>query len=498
MKCADESPRNGSHQTHQSAQCVLEPRPGARNGIRLLDVFPNFLLADQFHESADEGVRGLRDFFSSNRILAQYGFQQIVTARALGEFCERTENRILDELDDSIEETLRERDQPIDRVHEQSLGPIPDAPQAEDISPAKGVDEGVQRRFELTANGGKCGKLLLDPRTHFLEDTVVFEGFSDQMSPGQKLDDGAQNVGRAPVGLLHVNRIETNDDGEHTEARYVVGFVRKVIEHLADNAALHHRRGLLGHGDILFALHGTALLDGVCQLVRDQFFALIALGLKFIFAEENVVAHGKGLGVHLPIQFGGFVSRVDFNVAEISTEARLHEPAHGEWQRRTGRRAVLDVRRHVRGNIGLGFGLLCENTGRSETRDVGGFKVALEFLVFLFQLHLPEHAIAIGPDVRNGAFRDGHPHDLFRRCDRLFFRGIGRRRNFEGSLYLDRRARLHGLALDEPRHGGRLHSRSPGYGFMRDSFHGLPFRPTQTFLLSGILCVRRFQCPPGK
>ena len=41
--------------------------------------------------------------------------------------------------------------------------------EVEDISPAKRVYEGVERRFEFSADGGKRGKLLLDPSADFVE-----------------------------------------------------------------------------------------------------------------------------------------------------------------------------------------------------------------------------------------------------------------------------------------------------------------------------------------
>ncbi len=97
-------------------------------------------------------------------------------------------------------------------------------------------------------------------------------------------------------------------------------------------------------------LAGRALLDGVRQLMRDQFFAFGSLRLEFILAEKYIVAVGEGVRLQLRALMGCIRPGVNPNVIEICTEARLHEVTHRGWQRRAGSTA------HARCGFALGSG----------------------------------------------------------------------------------------------------------------------------------------------
>ena len=122
----------------------------------------------------------------------------------------------------------------------------------------------------------------------------------------------------------------------------------------------------------------VALLESVGQFVGDQLSAIMALGLKFIFAEEDVVARGKGVGVQLPVEVGRLVSGVDLTALKSA-------PKRGSmnWRTPSGKgepppaAAFPHVPRHTGElcsfaiNALLPGRLLRENTGGGEPREVG-------------------------------------------------------------------------------------------------------------------------------
>ena len=90
--------RHRAHERHQACERALEPGPGPRDRVALLDVLPDLLLADQLHEAADQGLGGARHRFAGDRVLAQDHAQQVVAARALRQRGQRLQDRVLDHL----------------------------------------------------------------------------------------------------------------------------------------------------------------------------------------------------------------------------------------------------------------------------------------------------------------------------------------------------------------------------------------------------------------
>src|SRR5262245_29369799 len=73
---------------------------------------------------------------------------------------------------------------------------------------------------------------------------------------------------------------------------------------------------------------------------------LLAFGIfrsVLVAAEEDVAPHREGFGAELRAQAGGLFAGVDSHVREAFTEARLHEAAHGTWQRIPAAHAAGDL-----------------------------------------------------------------------------------------------------------------------------------------------------------
>ena len=176
-----EMKRAGMPRTKPSRPCerALEPRPRARDRLCLLDVLPDFLLPDQLHEAADQGVGGARHALAGDRVLAEDGLEEVPAARALRELGQRPQDRVLDEADDPGDQTGREVDEPADRLAEDALRAVPHAAEVEDVAPAQRVEEAVDRLTDDAAGHPERLDLLLDPTADLLEDAVVVERLGD-------------------------------------------------------------------------------------------------------------------------------------------------------------------------------------------------------------------------------------------------------------------------------------------------------------------------------
>jgi len=76
------------------------------------------------------------------------------------------------------------------------------------------------------------------------------------------------------------------------------------------------------------ASRGTALLNGVCQLVREQMHSVARLGLESACCEMNVLAGGECLRIH---RVRGCVTRSVVMQAHVC-EARTHQWLEGTAQ----------------------------------------------------------------------------------------------------------------------------------------------------------------------
>ena len=101
----------------QLRQRALEPGPGPRDGVGLLHVLPDLLLADQLHEAADQRVGGARARIAGDRILAAAP-PSAGRSRGVPSASPPSGRRIasLIELDDAVDQALDEADDPVDRA----------------------------------------------------------------------------------------------------------------------------------------------------------------------------------------------------------------------------------------------------------------------------------------------------------------------------------------------------------------------------------------------
>jgi hypothetical protein len=140
-------------------------------------------------------------------------------------------------------------------------------------------------------------------------------------------------LGRIPLqrGTARA-RTGIEETGDVTAARQRVrdgsGFALVRVARLADGwASTVHLCG--GSADAIrpYAAIPT-LLDGVSQLVRQQFITLCRTRLELAFIEKDILSVGEGLGpdglIHLP----GIAADMDTHCAEIGTKPWLHVGAH--------------------------------------------------------------------------------------------------------------------------------------------------------------------------
>ena len=294
----DDLLRDGLNHGHQTAECVLEPGIGTRDGVALLDVLPDLFLADQLHEAAEQRFGGARHGFAGHRILAEDGAQEVVAARALGERGQWLQDRVLHHLQQFDGHFAAERDQPVDRLGEDAFGALPHAREVEDVLPTQRVDESLQRRHDVTADIAELRELRLDPGRGFVDDAVIVERQRYQSTAWDQLDQGAQDVRGAAIGRAHVDRVETHHQSEQPETGDVVGQLGELVERVLHAEALNRRRRGRGR-DLLAVLRRMPLLDGVGQLVGEQELAFAAARLVLTAREEDVVLIGEGARTEL-------------------------------------------------------------------------------------------------------------------------------------------------------------------------------------------------------
>lgn len=326
----EEQARQGGGEADQPGQRALEPRPGARHGAALLQVLPDLLLTDQAHEAADQRFGGARYRVAGNRIAPEHGTEQIPAARALRQPGQRPQDGVADELQDAGDQRADEAGDAGDRFGDDAPGPFPDVAEVEDVGPAQGIEEAVDRLADAAGDQPETIELLLHPAGDAVDDAVIVERLRDQGAARHQLDDGAQKVARGAVDRTHVDRIDAEHQREHPETGQMVGMLGEVVERVADAQALHRWRaelGDLGGGAALQRrrLPRGALLDGVGQFMGEQFAAFAGFRAELPGGEMNLVADREGARLQLLVQLRGAGVGMDAHGAEIGAEARLHE-----------------------------------------------------------------------------------------------------------------------------------------------------------------------------
>ena len=342
----DDLARHRAYKTHQAGQRALEPRPGTGNGIALPDVFPNLFLADQLHEPADQGFGGTRHRFAADRIFAEDGLEQVVAARSLRQRRQRFQDGVLDHLEQLADHRAAKGNQACYRLGEDALGALPDAAQVENVAPAQGIQEAFQTAGDITADVTEQRHLLFHPGGGLVDHAVIVQRLGDEGATRHQFDQGTQEVGRAAVGGAHVDRVESEQQGQHPEAGDQISLVGEIIERVAEAEALHRWRGRR-RADLRAALHGVALLDGVRQFVGQQLLALAATGLVLVTREKDVILVGECARAELVVETGGLGVVMHADVAEIGAETRFHVAAHVARQRLAAAALVANRRLHA-------------------------------------------------------------------------------------------------------------------------------------------------------
>ena len=90
------------------------------------------------------------------------------------------------------------------------------------------------------------------------------------------------------------------------------------------------------------SLNGATLLDRVGQLVPEEAMPLRRARLVLTAPEEDVVLVGEGAGAQGVAQTAGLAVGVDAHVAEVGTEAWLHELPDVSGHRLATCRGALD------------------------------------------------------------------------------------------------------------------------------------------------------------
>src|SRR5262249_16593692 len=124
---------------------------------------------------------------------------------------------------------------------------------------------------------------------------------------------------------------------QQPKSRQIVGLVGDPIERIADSKALHLRRSAEGDSRVNVALDYGLLLNGMRQLVGDQFSSALAVGLELVLSKENMLPDRECVSIEVcALERGGFAG-VNADVAKIRTEPGLHVRANRGRQRRAAR-----------------------------------------------------------------------------------------------------------------------------------------------------------------
>ena len=123
----------------------------------------------------------------------------------------------------------------------------------------------------------------------------------------------------------------------------VVGFVREIIQCVLDTKPLDWR---WRHGGrhLRASLNGAALLDRMRQFMGEELLSLTGSRLILVTGEKDMVLMGKRAGTQLIAQARRFGIAVNPDIAEISSEPRLHVAPNVTGERLTPGHLTLNER----------------------------------------------------------------------------------------------------------------------------------------------------------